>query len=526
MPVLHSKRLAGTYRDSVVLMKASQEALKYSGAHRVVMMMGTPRNKEILANLDLATEESEKANPDELIVTVETEPHLVEQTFDIISNLLNNPVQSHDREQDERSVCRNLEEALHSSPDAQLTLISVPGEYARYEVAQALVAGLDVMLYSGDISLEDERTLKSLAVSSGHILMGPDCGTAIINHVPIGFANNVRSGTIGIISSSGTGIQEVTCLLDRCGLGVSKAFGTGGRDLLDSIGGITARAALKRLVNDPETRSILMIGREIGTQTRERLLHEFASCGKPVLVCYLGETDYAPEDRAGILHAPNLTALARMVTQIEAPVLDVSAIDLPVIHDFPHQKGFLRAIYSGGALCQEAASIAMPLLTEGKTHRRCSANFPMSGCSYFTGTAPIEGHAFVDMGAPEFTGGRPHPLLNPASKMERILVELCNAQVSVVLTDIVLGSGVAQGQASDLVRTKDKAAHMMSGQGRKCVLVTSVCGTDNDPVSRSREVATLQRAGILVAGNNASAALIAARLANGGTRQGKGHAGK
>ncbi len=514
MPIIRSKRLSGTYRDSVLLMKVSQEASKRSGAYRVAAMMGSPRNKEILARLDLATEETDKALPDELMVTVEAEPQVIEKAFAVVLELLNEPAQTAGFSEPDQAP-RSLEEALDNSPDARITLISVPGEYARYEAAQALAAGLDVLLYSGDISPADEKALKTLAASRGRLLMGPDCGTAIINHVPLGFANNVRRGTIGMVSSSGTGIQEVSCLLDRCGLGISNAYGTGGRDLADAIGGLTALAALARLRDDPETRLILLVGHNLGADTRTRLREACSGCGKPVLACYLGIRDTESEEQAGMVCAENLTELARMAAHLEAPVLDVSEIDRPAPANAAHRKGWLRAVYSGGALCREAVAIALPILAGDAPGQACSANFSMPGCVRVSGSGPDRGHGFVDMGAPEFTGGRPHPLLNPSMKLERLVAELCKPEVSVVLTDIVLGSGVALDQSAELVRARDKAAHLTQGASRECAIVTSVCGTDSDPVSRSLEVDILQKAGILVAGSNARAAGLAARLACG-----------
>lgn len=517
MPILRSKRLSGTYRDSVFLMKISQNASRLSGARRIAVMMGTPRNKEILGRLDLATEDTDAARPDELVIAIEAEPHEMDHAFAIVQELLDSPARAHTPAGDEPP--RSLEEALLKRPDASLALVSVPGDYARYEAAQALTAGLDVLLYSGDISPADERSLKKLAASAERLLMGPDCGTAIISHVPLGFANTVRRGSLGIVSSSGTGIQEVSCLLDRCGLGISSAYGTGGRDLDDEIGGLSALAALSRLRDDPKTSAILVVGKDIGEHTRKRLRDACAVCGKPVLACYLGVRDYAPEKAAGILCAEDLTTLARMAAHFEAPVLDISEIDQIMPAAAPHRRGFLRGIYSGGALCREAAKVALPMLAEGRADTRCSANFFMHGCALQSGTAPCAGHGFVDMGSQEFTSGRPHPLLNPAMKMERIVAELCDPDVSVVLTDIVLGSGVAPDQAAELVRTRDKAAHLGRNKSgsRGCSIVTSVCGTDGDPGSRSLEVALLQNAGIFVATSNAWAARIAAQMALGGT---------
>jgi FdrA protein len=368
------------------------------------------------------------------------------------------------------------------------------------------------MLYSGNIGLDAELSLKRLAAAKNLLLMGPDCGTAIINQVPLGIANRIRYGTIGIVASSGTGIQEVSCLLDRAGLGVSCAYGTGARDFTDAIGGISAQTAIWRLNRDKRTQIILVIGKTPGRETRTRLAALCARLSKPVILYYPGVSDLEEETSANIECAVSLADLAVRAIRRLAPVLDTSEIFLPAL-DLPSQplpRGFLRGVFSGGALCHEAAAIAAPLL-EGDKY----SNLHVPGFIRDMATNHSQGHAFLDLGLEEFTVGRPHPLLSPEIKLDRMMRELCDPRVSVVLTDIVLGYGSAPNQGLLLLQTLDRAASLSLGTSRNKKIVLSVCGTESDEPSRSSQIVLLQEAGICVLGNNVQAAEYAAKLASG-----------
>lgn len=511
----------GTYRDSVFLMQLSREAARRSGAERVFAVMASPRNKELFARSGLLTPEIEAAGPDDLAVAIEARAELRDKAAATVRAMLDKPHPAHEGAARDTAP-RSLEEACERRPGSDLALISVAGEYARYEAAKALAAGLDVMLYSGNISLEAELALKRLAFLKNLLLMGPDCGTAIINRVPLGIANSVRHGAVGIVASSGTGIQETACLLDRVGLGVSNAYGTGGRDFLDEIGGISAQTAITRLVRDERTRIILVIGKTPGLATREKLADMCAALAKPVIMYYLGVSDTDIERAKGIECASSLTDLALRAAKRLAPVLDTSDLHLPAreLPEKPLPKGFLRGIFSGGAFCREAAAIAGPLL-EGEKY----SNLPLPGFSRTMDAARGNGHVFLDLGLDEFTVGRPHPLLSPDVKLERLVVELCDPLVSVLLTDIVLGFGGSPNQAPLLVQALDRAALLSGGKSRDKKIVLSVCGTESDEPSRSSQISLLQEAGILVLGNNAQAAEYAAKLASGQARS-KGPKGK
>lgn len=523
MVTVSSIVMHGTYRDSVFLMQLSREAAQQSGAERISAVMASPRNKELFARSGLLTPEIEAAGPDDLAVAIEMRPDLAghaDRAVAAVRALLDKP-QGHDANTKNRAP-RSLEEARERRPDSSLALISVAGEYARYEAAKALAANLDVMLYSGNISLEAELALKRLASVKGLLLMGPDCGTAIVNQVPLGIANRVRHGAVGIVASSGTGIQETACLLDRAGLGISSAYGTGGRDFLDEIGGISALTAISRLARDERTKLILVIGKTPGKETRKKLLAACAKLSKPVILYYLGAPDTEEERDAGMECASSLADLALRAAKRLAPVLDTSELFLPALElpSEPHRQGFVRGVFSGGALCREAAAIAEPLLSGEKFSNLALPNF-----SRVMGTARSQGHAFLDLGMDEFTVGRPHPLLSPEVKLERLVQELCDAKASVLLTDIVLGYGGSPNQAPLLVQALDKAAFLSGGKSRDTAVVLSVCGTEGDEPSRSSQVALLQEAGVLVLGNNAQAAEYAVKLASGQVRprpQGRG----
>ncbi|MDL2210639.1 hypothetical protein LJC26_07545, partial [Desulfovibrio sp. OttesenSCG-928-O18] len=317
--------MPNTYRDSVFLMKLSSQAKAESGAEQVSAMMGTPRNKDLFIQSGLATPEVEAAGPDDLVIAIKAEGGLREKAEETVKRLLTETAPKKSKNAGEAQP-RDLPQAVAVDPDLNLAVISVAGDYARYEAAKAVNAGMDVMLYSDNISLEDEIALKQQAKRKNVLVMGPDCGTAIINGVPLAFANKVSRGPVGIVGASGTGLQEIICLLERMGVGISQAFGTGGRDLKDEVGALTAVAALHRLEKDEETKIIVLLGKPPGDKTRDMLAELLPTLGKPVFVHYLGAKDHAKEEAAKLVSAGNITELAELVAKKADPRADFSAI--------------------------------------------------------------------------------------------------------------------------------------------------------------------------------------------------------
>lgn len=514
-PSIHSLILPGMYRDSVFLMKLSGQARELSGADQVTALMATQRNKDILEQSGLLTRDIEAAGPDDLVVAIDADSELGPIAEKAIRDLLSRPPRAL-RSPVESLAPKSLPMACERLEKANLAMISVAGEYAKYEAAQALSAGLDVFLYSDNISLADELALKRLAAGKELLVMGPDCGAAVIGNTPLGFANRMRRGTVGIVSTTGTGLQEVGCLLDRCGLGVSSAFGVGGRDLADGIGGLSTRTALARLARDPKTQFIIVIGSHPGAETRRDLVRLYRRLDKPVLVRYAGGSGYGMEDADGVPHADTLRDAVAMTAERIASILDTSDLDLPLPgiqeRNASPGLGYLRGIFSGGAFCHESAEICRALLP-GAIY----ANVRVRGVEPAGDRERADGHVFLDTGADGLTMGRPHPLLYPEQKLARIVRELCDPGVSVILTDVVLGNATVPDYASRLVQAIDRAAALTGGKSREKRVVVNVCGTESDTPSRSSQIDVLQKSGVTVLGNNARAAEHAAKLSLEGT---------
>ena len=369
---------------------------------------------------------------------------------------------------------------------------------------------MDVMLYSDNISIDDELALKTMASRKKLLVMGPDCGTAIIDGTPLAFANGVRPGPVGIVAASGTGLQEVFCLLDRMGVGVSQAYGIGGRDLKDDIGGLSALTALDRLAGDKNTSIVAIIGKPPGDKTRAKILERCRTLGKKVFMHYMGAADYKAENEAGMGTAGNLTEFSLMVAKHVDPkaALDGKTADHPLPANM--KPGWLYGLFGGGTLCQEAAEIAAARLPGEKF-----TNLKVKGFTHITGRDTAAGHLFLDLGEDEFTVGRPHPMMAPDLKMERLTDALCNPNVTVALIDMVIGYGSHPDQANLVVQAMEKADKQSGGASRNTLIVASVTGTEGDTPSRSSQVAILEKAGVVVLASNAHAADWAVRAAQG-----------
>lgn len=502
--------LQDTYRDSVYLMKLSGDARAESGAQQISAMMGTERNKELFQNSGLFTPEIGEASPGDLVIAVEADDADMDKALEIVQHLLTTTAKAAPKKDGAKTpTC--LEEALAEDADSSMLLVSTAGDYARYEAAKALAAGLDVMLYSDNISCEDEIALKTFARSQGRLVMGPDCGTAIVDGVPLAFANRVRSGCVGLVGASGTGLQELFCLLDRCGVGITNAYGTGGRDLKDIIGGITALSAFDRLIADPQTTILGLIGKPPGAKVRQLIADKIKASGKPAFVHYLGCKEYGVEEAAGMTCAATTTDLAVCIAK--AVNSDVDTCSLFAERPLPCSQpaGFLRGLFGGGTLCQEAAELAEPYLAGEKC-----INMSVEGYTSIDASEASRGHTFWDLGDDAFTVGRPHPMIAPELRMDRLVQELCDPAVSVVLIDLVIGYGSHENGAGEVVKAI-KLAEEQSADAAKTLVVASVCGTEQDNPSRSAQLAILEQAGVIVLPSNASAAVWAAKAAAGTT---------
>lgn len=456
--------------------------------------MATPANLEMLAEHGVPVAEAGAGANDLLVVLEGEDGEVLAEALDAAAASLESEARPANAAGDDTRPRRprSLAEARESLPGATLALISCPGEYAAAEAMKALRLGLDAMIFSDNVSLDDEIALKREAGERGRLVMGPDCGTAIVGGVPLGFANRVRRGGIGVVGASGTGLQQVTCLVDRCGAGISHAIGTGGRDLSAEIGGATTLRALAMLAEDERTRTVVLVSKPPDDAVMRRVLHAAAGTRKPVVACLVGAA--APKDLPGnVRFAATLDEAACLAAGASIPG------DPP---DIPRAPGRNRIVglFSGGTFCYEAQAVAAPRLG------RILSNAPLDPADALRGD-PGGAHVMLDLGDDAFTRGRPHPMIDFGFRLERIREAAEAPDTAAILIDVVLGTGAHEDPATVLA----PALRQIDGPA----VVGSVCGTEADPQCLSRQEAALRESGMVVAGSNARAARIAAEVASG-----------
>ena len=484
----------GLYRDSVTLMRLAAALEARPGVARASAVMATPANLEMLAEHGVPVAETEAGANDLLVVLEGDDREVLAESLDAAAALLEaeaRPAAAAGADTRPRRP-RSLAEAREALPGATLALISCPGQYAVAEAMKALRLGLDAMIFSDNVPVGDEVALKREAERRGRLVMGPDCGTAIVGGVPLGFANRVRRGAVGVVGASGTGIQQVACLIDRLGAGISHAIGTGGRDLSREVGGATTLRALAMLADDEDTGTVVLVSKPPDETVMRRVLDAAAQTGKPVVACFVGAVPPAALP-AGMRFAATLDEAAALAAGVALAPDDI---------ELPRAAGRNRLVglFSGGTLCCEAQAVAAPVLG------RILSNAPLDPGDALDGD-PGGAHVMLDLGDDAFTRGRPHPMIDYGPRLERIRDAAAAPDTAAILIDVVLGTGAHEDPASALAP--------VIGEFDGPVAVGSVCGTEADPQRLSLQEAALREAGMIVAGSNARAARIAADIAGG-----------
>ena len=273
------------YYDSVTLMLISKELKKTDGVLEALVGMGTDLNKEIAQNIGVSSPELERAvSANDFFVAVSCENEAAFQAaLKKVEELLNQKTAS----KAAAYMPPTLDGALKLDPELNMAVISVPGKHAADVAQSCLDHNINVMLFSDNVTIEEEKALKTYAYEHELLVMGPDCGTAIINHVPLAFANVVKSGDIGIVAASGTGTQEISSIIDQLGGGVSQVIGTGGRDLKKDIGGLMMKLGLDALKNDPKTRVITLISKPPAKEIASEILALAAKKGDDSFLIFI-----------------------------------------------------------------------------------------------------------------------------------------------------------------------------------------------------------------------------------------------
>lgn len=474
----HVELRPGAYADSVTLLQVSRVVQGLDGVLAAQVAMATPLNIDVLT--EMGFEVPAQAGPNDLVVALRLE------TADALTSALagvDQALRDANRRDDGAAVVappRTTASALRRTPDA-VALVSVPGAHAFVEAMDAVEAGRDVMVFSDNVPLDQELALKRAAAERGVLVMGPDCGTAVVDGVGLGFANVVSPGPVGIVAASGTGCQQLLALLDHAGVGVTSALGVGGRDLSAEVRGLATREALRRLDEDPGVELIVLISKPPAADVIAEIEEYAASLATPVELALLGPG------------RPDLTAAAEAVLRRLGRDVPAWPVDRPAAPrgsagsttGAPRAAGgVLRGLFVGGTLASEATLVAGELLGEGG------------------------GHTFVDFGDDEYTTGRAHPMIDPSIRLEHLARAAADPATGVLLLDVVLGHGAEADPAASLAPALARVEQPV---------VVAVVGTAGDPQGRDRQVRALVDAGAEVHLSNAGATRRAIELL-GGTR--------
>jgi FdrA protein len=499
------------YFDSMVLMQLTSRILKQPGVSKAQVMMGTDENRRTIKNKELLTNDVLSATPNDLFIVVEATDE------DSAKNAVTHALESLDNKQDqskELSISyKSLKGAITNSPAANLVAISLPGKYAYAEAKHALESDLNVFLFSDNVPLDEEISLKQIAKRC--IVMGPDCGTAIIGGAALGFANAARRGTIGIVGASGTGIQEVTTLIHKMGSGISHAIGTGGRDVKEEVGGGTLIAGLEWLAADPGTKVILIVSKPPSESVRDHVLKIIRSVNKPVVVNLLGssEKEYKAENTFIAETMEDAATLAVMLDRGEHNRLyseeDLVSISIKERSLLTPEQKYYRGLFSGGTFANEAALII------SKKLNAVYGNISMPNILPLDDPFLSIGHSCVDMGDDIFTVGKPHPILAPELRRERMLSEAADPETGLIFLDIVIGFGCHPDPATEFTNYIVEAKEIAAKQGRHLPVIVYLAGVEDDPQKYSQQVKILETSGAIVAPTNAVAARLACGILTG-----------
>ena len=508
-----------SYFDSVFLMSLSKNLKESPGIDDAVVAMATPMNVELLTSQGYAGPELSGASPNDLVIAIDCDTAAaVDAAFAAAKELLTRKKAPSGAVGAAREPA-SLSAALELMPDANIALISLPGAYAAREARKALEKGLHVMLFSDNVSLEDEIELKQLGREKGLLVMGPDCGTAIINGKPLCFANVVRRGPIGVVAASGTGLQEVTCLVDFFGSGISQAIGTGGRDLKnEKVGGITMLMGIQALSQDSATEVIVVVSKPPAPAVAQKVTDALRKSGKPSVLHFIGlsgaktASATAAAARYEPLSAGNLEEAATMAVALagkpagKAAAADIEAIAERETKRLAKSQKYVRGYYTGGTVADEAMFILHKLT--GAVH----SNNQTDGAFVLPDPKKSVGHTIVDLGDDVFTVGRPHPMIDPSTRTDRIEAELGDPEIAVMLVDVVLGYGSHADPAGALAPVISKARKAAEARGGYLPVVASVIGTSGDYQGYAGQVAKLEELGCLVMPSNFRAATLAAAI--------------
>ncbi|MCI6274605.1 MAG: acyl-CoA synthetase FdrA [Coriobacteriaceae bacterium] len=489
-----------SYQDSINLMLLTNAINALPGVTKSQVMMGTDANKDIFRGAGLLTDEAAAASPSDMVIVIDSESEetvngVLAETERFLSDL------SVKKDASQLAEVESWDEAIEALPDANLALFSTPGEYTAPEIDRALDLGLNVFSFTDNISLDDEVRLKRKAHEKGLMLMGPDCGTGIISSIPIAFTNVVKAGKIGIVGASGTGIQEVTCIIDRLGEGVTHAIGTGGRDLSSAVGAITVMDGIAALEHNDGVKVICVISKPPAKEVRDKVVDLLERCTKPVVAIFLGEK---PEHHLGTVHlAHTLEETAKIAVDLARGNAIrknyLEPLGFTCEHPLPEGKTVV-GLYSGGTLANEAGMLVSEVLDLGGVVKEDGY------------ILHAKGYDVIDLGDDVYTQGRPHPMIDPDVRIDYIRKYARDPKCGVILFDVMLGYGCHPDMAGALAPVIGEELERAQAEGRELYFVGSVTGTEQDPQDYQSSFEELRAVGVHMETSNARAIRYALEL--------------
>lgn len=496
-----------TYHDSVSLMVLSTKANTLPDVKQAVVAMGTDLNKEVIRNIGLMNADIESAGTGDLLIVVETDSAAAcETAVQEIEALFNKKTEN--KKSGSRAYA-TTDSAVEHVPEANLAIISVPGAFAAREARKLLEKNINVMIFSDNVSIEDEITLKQYAHEKGLLMMGPDCGTASINGKALCFANVIREGNIGIVGASGTGSQEIAARIHDFGGGITQIIGVGGRDLHEKVGGIMMIDGIRLLEKDPATKIIVLVSKKPASVVEAKVLTEIKNCKKPVLVCFLGGDKATIEAAGGIYGKTTKETALQAVIMGGKPEGEINkrSLNLPLIAEVkaklkPEQK-YIRALLCGGTLCEEMMLLAKETLTG------VYSNIAKDPAHQMADIHKSEEHAFIDFGDDAFTRGKPHPMIDPSLRTARFIEEAKKPEVGVIILDFILGYGAHHDPVGMLLPAIRQAKENAVKEGRHLEILGYVLGTDLDPQDYAGQIKMLVDAGVTHASSCTNSGLLA-----------------
>jgi len=502
------------FKDSVQMMQLSQQLKDEQGVVDAAIVMGTDLNKNTLKNMNLLTEDGATATENDTLISISCQDQ----------NSLNNAIQKAEQLLTSSSVktkneFASLASALDAFSDATIASLSIPGQFVKEVATELIKKQLHLFVFSDHVPLEDEIYLKNLALENNVLFMGPEAGTSILNGTVFGFGNRVRKGSVGIIGASGTGIQESSTMIDLFGEGISHGIGVGGRDLRNDIGGMMTLKAMEVFENDPNTKAVLLVSKPVEDDVRNKIINKINSFSKKnYVLCLVGDNENR-EDSARIKFSKSIqTSVLKILKSLDdniyKKIMNVIRIQVnesinlaeSLSKDLNGEQKFVRGFFAGGTLCYESKIILEQMIGKVYSNLRSDDEYSVKG------NVPSKENTLIDFGEEEFTSARPHPIIDPLLRKNRILEDANDPNVGVIIIDIICGINAAKSTISFHAETIKKAIQTAKEQGRKLSVFAYICGTEKD-VSEN-ELKLLTDSGAKLFTSNALMSFAAALVVN------------